>query len=74
MQSLSFSFIGDILQASDNLSRVINSYKRIIEGQVINGEVDTSVLPTTDGESHSSGTEFLLVKRPVSRLLPNCNA
>ncbi|ELK30977.1 ADP-ribosylation factor-binding protein GGA3 [Myotis davidii] len=29
--------LGDILQASDNLSRVINSYKTIIEGQVING-------------------------------------
>nr|1YD8_G Chain G, Adp-ribosylation Factor Binding Protein Gga3 [Homo sapiens]1YD8_H Chain H, Adp-ribosylation Factor Binding Protein Gga3 [Homo sapiens] len=26
--------LGDILQASDNLSRVINSYKTIIEGQV----------------------------------------
>ncbi|XP_063265061.1 ADP-ribosylation factor-binding protein GGA3 [Prinia subflava] len=34
------SSLGDILQASDNLSRVINSYKKIIEGQVINGEVD----------------------------------
>ncbi|XP_015418780.1 PREDICTED: ADP-ribosylation factor-binding protein GGA3 isoform X2 [Myotis davidii] len=33
--------LGDILQASDNLSRVINSYKTIIEGQVINGEVAT---------------------------------
>uniref|UniRef100_A0A8D2LGS0 Golgi associated, gamma adaptin ear containing, ARF binding protein 3 n=1 Tax=Varanus komodoensis TaxID=61221 RepID=A0A8D2LGS0_VARKO len=43
------STLGDILQASDNLSRVINSYKRIIEGQVINGEVDISVLPTTTG-------------------------
>ncbi|NXX99209.1 GGA3 protein, partial [Centropus bengalensis] len=34
------SSLGDILQASDNLSRVINSYKKIIEGQVINGDVD----------------------------------
>uniref|UniRef100_A0A670JFE9 Golgi associated, gamma adaptin ear containing, ARF binding protein 3 n=1 Tax=Podarcis muralis TaxID=64176 RepID=A0A670JFE9_PODMU len=34
------STLGDILQASDNLSRVINTYKRIIEGQVVNGEVD----------------------------------
>ncbi|KAH0629483.1 hypothetical protein JD844_011573 [Phrynosoma platyrhinos] len=42
------SSLGDILQASDNLSRVINSYKRIIEGQVINGEVDISILPTKD--------------------------
>lgn len=34
--------LGDILQASDNLSRVINSYKTVVEGQVINGEVVTS--------------------------------
>uniref|UniRef100_A0A3P9L544 Golgi associated, gamma adaptin ear containing, ARF binding protein 3b n=1 Tax=Oryzias latipes TaxID=8090 RepID=A0A3P9L544_ORYLA len=32
--------LGDILQASDDLSRVINSYKKIVEGQVINGESD----------------------------------
>ncbi|XP_059684315.1 ADP-ribosylation factor-binding protein GGA3 isoform X2 [Gavia stellata] len=38
------SSLGDILQASDNLSRVINSYKKIIEGQVINGEVDLPVI------------------------------
>lgn len=48
--------LGDILQASDNLSRVINSYKRIIEGQVLNGEVDVTVLPSKDGELHSSNT------------------
>ncbi|XP_059902930.1 ADP-ribosylation factor-binding protein GGA3-like [Gadus macrocephalus] len=30
--------LGNILQASDDLSRVINSYKRIVEGQIINGE------------------------------------
>ncbi|XP_061000826.1 ADP-ribosylation factor-binding protein GGA3 isoform X4 [Dama dama] len=41
--------LGDILQASDNLSRVINSYKIVVEGQVINGEVVTS-----EGNSHSS--------------------
>ncbi|KAB0367714.1 hypothetical protein FD755_021038 [Muntiacus reevesi] len=34
--------LGDILQASDNLSRVINSYKTVVEGQVVNGEVVTS--------------------------------
>uniref|UniRef100_A0A8C7YEK5 Golgi associated, gamma adaptin ear containing, ARF binding protein 3b n=1 Tax=Oryzias sinensis TaxID=183150 RepID=A0A8C7YEK5_9TELE len=32
--------LGDILQASDDLSRVINSYKKIVEGQVNNGESD----------------------------------
>lgn len=30
--------LGDILQASDNLSRVINSYKTVVEGQVVSGE------------------------------------
>lgn len=49
-----FSLAGDILQASDNLSRVINSYKKIIEGQVINGEVDLSMLPTTEGDLYFS--------------------
>uniref|UniRef100_A0A8C3LYG0 Golgi associated, gamma adaptin ear containing, ARF binding protein 3 n=1 Tax=Chrysolophus pictus TaxID=9089 RepID=A0A8C3LYG0_CHRPC len=38
------SSLGDILQASDNLSRVINSYRKTIEGQVINGEVDLRVI------------------------------
>nr|XP_023507803.1 ADP-ribosylation factor-binding protein GGA3 isoform X2 [Equus caballus] len=42
--------LGDILQASDNLSRVINSYKTIVEGQVINGEVATSALPDSEGK------------------------
>ncbi|XP_033986227.1 ADP-ribosylation factor-binding protein GGA3a [Trematomus bernacchii] len=32
------SSLGDILQASDDLSHVINSYKRIVDGQLINGE------------------------------------
>ncbi|XP_062976356.1 ADP-ribosylation factor-binding protein GGA3 isoform X2 [Elgaria multicarinata webbii] len=52
--------LGDILQASDNLSRVINSYKRIIEGQVINGEVDVSVLPTTDGSDSANNISTLI--------------
>lgn len=42
--------LGDILQASDNLSRVINSYKTIIEGQIINGEVTTSTVPDSEGK------------------------
>uniref|UniRef100_A0A8C6IAU9 Golgi associated, gamma adaptin ear containing, ARF binding protein 3 n=1 Tax=Mus spicilegus TaxID=10103 RepID=A0A8C6IAU9_MUSSI len=41
--------LGDILQASDNLSRVINSYKTVIEGQVVNGEVTTSTMPDSEG-------------------------
>ncbi|CAL8328760.1 unnamed protein product [Lota lota] len=32
------SNLGNILQASDDLSRVINSYKRIVEGHIVNGE------------------------------------
>lgn len=31
---------GDILQASDDLSHVINSYKKTVEGQTINGETE----------------------------------
>lgn len=54
---------GDILQASDNLSRVINSYKTIIEGQVINGEVATLTLPDSEGEMLWSPT---LDSRPAS--------
>lgn len=45
-----FPDLGDILQASDNLSRVINSYKTVVEGQVINGEVATSALPDSEGK------------------------
>uniref|UniRef100_A0A668AP68 Golgi associated, gamma adaptin ear containing, ARF binding protein 3a n=1 Tax=Myripristis murdjan TaxID=586833 RepID=A0A668AP68_9TELE len=35
------SSLGDILQASDDLSRVINSYKKIVEGQTVNGDSST---------------------------------
>uniref|UniRef100_A0A8C8GNB5 Golgi associated, gamma adaptin ear containing, ARF binding protein 3a n=1 Tax=Oncorhynchus tshawytscha TaxID=74940 RepID=A0A8C8GNB5_ONCTS len=41
------SSLGDILQASDDLSRVINSYKRIVEGQTVNGEMEPLGLSTT---------------------------
>uniref|UniRef100_A0A8C7HXD6 Golgi associated, gamma adaptin ear containing, ARF binding protein 3a n=1 Tax=Oncorhynchus kisutch TaxID=8019 RepID=A0A8C7HXD6_ONCKI len=41
------SSLGDILQASDDLSRVINSYKRIVEGQTVNGEMETLGPSTT---------------------------
>ncbi|XP_006145887.1 ADP-ribosylation factor-binding protein GGA3 isoform X1 [Tupaia chinensis] len=52
------SSLGDILQASDNLSRVINSYKTIIEGQVVNGE--TSAMPDSEGNLHSSNQGTLI--------------
>ncbi|NXC43466.1 GGA3 protein, partial [Penelope pileata] len=54
------SSLGDILQASDNLSRVINSYKKIIEGQVINGEVDLRVISGVEGSSSTSNLNTLI--------------
>ncbi|NXV48432.1 GGA3 protein, partial [Uria aalge] len=54
------SSLGDILQASDNLSRVINSYKKIIEGQVINGEVDLPVMSVVEGDNSTSNLNTLI--------------
>ncbi|XP_037263852.1 ADP-ribosylation factor-binding protein GGA3 isoform X5 [Falco rusticolus] len=54
------SSLGDILQASDNLSRVINSYKKIIEGQVINGEVDLPVMSVVEGSNSTSNLNSLI--------------
>ncbi|NXN50850.1 GGA3 protein, partial [Rynchops niger] len=54
------SSLGDILQASDNLSRVINSYKKIIEGQVINGEVDLPVMSVVQGSNSTSNLNTLI--------------
>ncbi|NXN95023.1 GGA3 protein, partial [Rhinopomastus cyanomelas] len=54
------SSLGDILQASDNLSRVINSYKKIIEGQVVNGEVDLPVMPVVEGSSSTNDLNTLI--------------
>ncbi|KFO07419.1 ADP-ribosylation factor-binding protein GGA3, partial [Balearica regulorum gibbericeps] len=54
------SSLGDILQASDNLSRVINSYKKIIEGQVINGEVDLPVMSVVEGSNSMSNLNTLI--------------
>ncbi|NWI33885.1 GGA3 protein, partial [Sula dactylatra] len=54
------SSLGDILQASDNLSRVINSYKKIIEGQVINGEVDLPAMPVVEGSNSTSNLNTLI--------------
>uniref|UniRef100_A0A671XKH7 Golgi associated, gamma adaptin ear containing, ARF binding protein 3 n=1 Tax=Sparus aurata TaxID=8175 RepID=A0A671XKH7_SPAAU len=47
--------LGDILQASDDLSRVINSYKKIVEGQPINGDSEDSSL------CHSTETTDTLI-------------
>uniref|UniRef100_A0A4W3GDQ9 Golgi associated, gamma adaptin ear containing, ARF binding protein 3a n=1 Tax=Callorhinchus milii TaxID=7868 RepID=A0A4W3GDQ9_CALMI len=46
--------LGEILQASDELSRVINSYKKIVQGQTVNGEVDLPELPKPTGNLGSS--------------------
>ncbi|KAM7372090.1 hypothetical protein PAMP_009285 [Pampus punctatissimus] len=50
--------LGDILQASDDLSRVINSYRKIVEGQPING--DSEEPPSTAGHSESDTTDTLI--------------
>ncbi|XP_064423613.1 ADP-ribosylation factor-binding protein GGA3 isoform X2 [Latimeria chalumnae] len=53
--------LGDILQASDDLSRVINSYKKIIEGQTINGEINISGnSKLIEGIKKPSNTETLI--------------
>ncbi|KAG7485893.1 ADP-ribosylation factor-binding GGA3-like isoform X1 [Solea senegalensis] len=48
------SSLGDILQASDDLSHVINSYKKIVKGQNINGE--TEAAQQTSGKQGSGST------------------
>ncbi|NWZ98592.1 GGA3 protein, partial [Nesospiza acunhae] len=54
------SSLGDILQASDNLSRVINSYKKIIEGQMINGEVDLPGMSVVEGDNSTNNLNTLI--------------
>uniref|UniRef100_A0A8C9RBL6 Golgi associated, gamma adaptin ear containing, ARF binding protein 3a n=1 Tax=Scleropages formosus TaxID=113540 RepID=A0A8C9RBL6_SCLFO len=48
--------LGEILQASDDLSRVINSYKRTVEGQAVNGETDVLGTPGMEGEHSNQPT------------------
>ncbi|KAM8845055.1 ADP-ribosylation factor-binding protein GGA3 [Spinachia spinachia] len=50
--------LGDILQASDDLSRVINAYKRIVEGQPLNG--DSEGPRSSAGHSESETTDTLI--------------
>ncbi|KAM4598191.1 ADP-ribosylation factor-binding protein GGA3 isoform 2-T2 [Polymixia lowei] len=50
--------LGDILQASDDLSRVINSYRKIVEGQTINGDSEES--RSTAGNGGGETTETLI--------------
>uniref|UniRef100_A0A8C5HBF1 Golgi associated, gamma adaptin ear containing, ARF binding protein 3b n=1 Tax=Gouania willdenowi TaxID=441366 RepID=A0A8C5HBF1_GOUWI len=49
--------LGDILQASDDLSRVINSYKKIVEEQPINGSSEEEEPPSCC----QSGTKPFLI-------------
>uniref|UniRef100_A0A8D0AAU4 Golgi associated, gamma adaptin ear containing, ARF binding protein 3 n=1 Tax=Sander lucioperca TaxID=283035 RepID=A0A8D0AAU4_SANLU len=51
--------LGDILQASDDLSRVINSYKKIVEGQPING--DSEEPRSTAGHGESGKKHFIIM-------------
>ncbi|XP_047427756.1 ADP-ribosylation factor-binding protein GGA3 [Mugil cephalus] len=48
--------LGDILQASDDLSRVINSYKKIVEGQLINGDSEEPQSTAGHGETETTDT------------------
>ncbi|XP_032394308.1 ADP-ribosylation factor-binding protein GGA3 [Etheostoma spectabile] len=48
--------LGEILQASDDLSRVINSYKKIVEGQPINGDSEEPRSTAGHGESETTDT------------------
>lgn len=48
---LPFDPSGDILQANDDLSKVINSYKKIVEGLPINGDSEEPQSTTESGET-----------------------
>ncbi|XP_017577111.1 ADP-ribosylation factor-binding protein GGA3a [Pygocentrus nattereri] len=52
------SSLGEILQASDDLSRVINSYKSIVEGQAVN--TDTPGSTTSERTDNGSSSEILI--------------
>ncbi|CAJ1053602.1 ADP-ribosylation factor-binding protein GGA3a [Xyrichtys novacula] len=57
------SSLGDILQASDDLSQVINSYKKIVEGQTFNGETEEAQRTQSSdrqGSSHTNQSEILI--------------
>ncbi|XP_070712550.1 ADP-ribosylation factor-binding protein GGA3a [Pempheris klunzingeri] len=57
------SSLGDILLASDDLSHVINSYKKIVEGQTINGETGDAHRTQSSvkqGTSHTNQSEILI--------------
>uniref|UniRef100_A0AAZ3PKB2 Golgi associated, gamma adaptin ear containing, ARF binding protein 3b n=1 Tax=Oncorhynchus tshawytscha TaxID=74940 RepID=A0AAZ3PKB2_ONCTS len=45
--------LGDILQASDDLSRVINSYKKIVKGQTVNGDIEDPRSAAGEGDDNT---------------------
>uniref|UniRef100_A0A8C5AH19 Golgi associated, gamma adaptin ear containing, ARF binding protein 3 n=1 Tax=Gadus morhua TaxID=8049 RepID=A0A8C5AH19_GADMO len=51
--------LGEILQASDDLSRVINSYRKIVEGQRVNGETE-DIRPTTGNRPEGTSSKHHL--------------
>ncbi|KAM6956894.1 ADP-ribosylation factor-binding protein GGA3 [Aplochiton taeniatus] len=53
--------LGEILQASDDLSRVINSYKKIVEGQVVNGDSEESRSTAQDDPTTGSQVTETLI-------------
>uniref|UniRef100_A0A8C5HBN2 ADP-ribosylation factor-binding protein GGA3 n=1 Tax=Gouania willdenowi TaxID=441366 RepID=A0A8C5HBN2_GOUWI len=66
--------LGDILQASDDLSRVINSYKKIVEEQPINGSSEEEEPPsseTTDKLIDLTGVDSPDVPHPAASSSPS---
>uniref|UniRef100_A0A671PZ78 ADP-ribosylation factor-binding protein GGA3-like n=1 Tax=Sinocyclocheilus anshuiensis TaxID=1608454 RepID=A0A671PZ78_9TELE len=67
------SSLGDILKANDDLSRVISSYKRIVEGQADDGEGEDLRPAASEGDVTSgiicrSSLNFILSLNSVSGL------
>lgn len=58
---------GDILQASDDLSHVINSYEKIVKGQTINGETESA--QQTQSSVRQGTFTFNCVSREVDVLV-----
>ncbi|XP_076585195.1 ADP-ribosylation factor-binding protein GGA3a [Chaetodon auriga] len=54
------SSLGDILQASDDLSHVISSYKKTVEGQAINGETEEAQQTLSSIRQGTGHTEVLI--------------
>ncbi|XP_072260017.1 ADP-ribosylation factor-binding protein GGA3 isoform X2 [Pyxicephalus adspersus] len=54
------SSLGDILQASDNLSRAISLYKKIVEGEEIDGELELPEITHNEGTQASTNLKTLI--------------